>query len=112
MEFFDRDVEKVNAWATSIQILDFKLRHNEEFMDKNVRLREINREENDEENSYLDDVIRNEEIERNQALFNELVSVAAKIKELFVPLGRPGRVPKLFADLWLNILKTIYLFIK
>ena len=61
LEFFDRDVEKVNAWATSIQILDFKLRHNDEFLEKYVNIKEIVRDEDDEDNTnYLDDVIRNE----------------------------------------------------
>ena len=48
---------------------------------------------------YLDSLIRNEEIEENQQLWNELVDLAAKIKLTFVPLGRPGRTPKLFAQL-------------
>ena len=43
-----------------------------------------------------DDIIRNEEIEREQQLYTELVELAAKIKTTFVPLGRPGRIPKLF----------------
>lgn len=69
MEFFDKDVEKINSWATSIQILDFKLRHNEEFMSQYVTLREVNREDNDLadeeeiENQYFKDIIHNEEIE-------------------------------------------------
>ena len=69
MEFFDKDVEKINSWATSIQILDFKLRHNEEFMSQYVTLREASREDNDLadeeeiENQYFKDIIHNEEIE-------------------------------------------------
>ena len=43
-----------------------------------------------------DDIMRNEEIEREQQLFSELVELAAKIKATFVPFGRLGRVPKLF----------------
>jgi len=30
-QFFETDVMKLNAWATSIQILEFKLRNNLEF---------------------------------------------------------------------------------
>ena len=66
MEFFDKDIEKISSWATSIQILDFKLRHNEEFMTQYVTLKELNREgndledEEDAENQYYKDVIHNE----------------------------------------------------
>ena len=103
MEFFDKDIEKINSWATSIQILDFKLRHNEEFMSQYVTLKEVNREGDgledaeEAENQYFKDVIHNEEIELDQQLFNELVNVCTKVKELFVPMGRPLRTPKLFS---------------
>ena len=82
-EIFESVNDKLTSWATSIQILDFKLRHNEEFLEQYVTLTE-------------DDVVRNEVIEREQQLFLELVSLAGKIKDTFVPLGRPGRRPRLF----------------
>ena len=79
-------MEKLYAWASSLTILDFKLRHCKEFQDQFV-------------DEMSDDIMGNEKKERDQALFNELIGVATKIKENFVPLGRPVRTPKLF-DFW------------
>ena len=101
-EFFDKDVEKLNAWATSIQILDFKLRHNQDFMEKYFKPRELNPEDLEEggdDSTYYRDMEHNEKIERDQAMFNELVSLCAQIKELFIPMGRPLRYPKLFSEI-------------
>ena len=44
-------------------------------------------------------MIENEVIEDDQQMFNELHAIASRIKELFVPLGRPGKLPKLFSKL-------------
>ena len=44
-------------------------------------------------------MLANEVIERNQQMFIELHAISSRIKTMFVPLGRPGRVPKLFTQL-------------
>lgn len=98
--FYDKDVDRLSAWATSIQILDFKLKHSEEFLDNYVRKRVVEMDPADHINEeYYTNLVKNEELDRNQALFDELLSVTAKVKEVFVPYGRPGRHPKLFAEL-------------
>ena len=148
--FYEKDLEKLTAFANSIQILNFKLRHNEQFQYEFVQLRKIEplprdpdsesigsnfegfavesdapaspdkkkekdadgkaesdgddsaKEEKERaEKQYYDDTINNEEVERDQALFNELVTICGKIKEYFVPMGRCARegVPKLFGNL-------------
>lgn len=72
-------------------------------MDQYVNLREISalqpEDGEDEERSRLQDIMHNEQVEIDQALFNELVSICAKIKELFIPMGRPLRYPKLFSEI-------------
>jgi len=68
-DFYERDLEKLNAWATSIQILNFKLRHNKQFQEDFVELREPNMdrdlEDEDADRDYYRDLQKNEEIERN-----------------------------------------------
>lgn len=82
-EIYEDDIEKLYAWASSIQILDFKLKRLDQFVENYMTLSEH-------------DLIRNEQIERDMGLFTELVVLVTKIKDAFVPLGRPGRSPKLF----------------
>ena len=37
-QFFDKDVSKLSAWANSLQMLEFKLRHNADFQQMYVKL--------------------------------------------------------------------------
>ena len=102
-DFYEDDLEKLNAWATSIQILNFKLRHNKQFQEDFVVLAEPNLDRDpddmDADRDYYRDLSKNEEIERNQQMFDEFVKITGKVKDYFQPMGRPSRPPKLFTNL-------------
>jgi len=46
-----------------------------------------------------DNMISNEIVETNQAMFLELHSISTKIKNTFIPMGRPARLPKTFTKI-------------
>ena len=82
--FYPRDVIKIRAFASTIVILDFKLRHSRGFKERFV--------------DKTGDLIRDEELENNLELFKELVQLCIKVKEKFLdPEAEPEqKYPTLF----------------
>lgn len=77
-------------------MLEFKLQHNADFQQMYVVMKDTDME--DEAERY-ENIVANEQIENDQQLFKELIATASRIKDTFVPLGRPGKFPKLFSRL-------------
>ena len=82
--FYPRDVIKIRAFASTIVILDFKLRHSRGFKERFV--------------DKTGDLIRDEELENNLELFKELVQLCIKVKEKFLdPEAEPEpKYPSIF----------------
>ena len=82
--FFPRDVLKIRAFASTIVILDFKLRHSRGFQERFV--------------DKTGDLIRDEELEINLEMFKELVQLCIKVKEKFLDPEAESdpKLPELF----------------
>jgi len=62
-QFFEKDTAKLSAWANSLQMLEFKLRHNGDFQEMYVKMRATSTEEVVGENERYQNIMANEKIE-------------------------------------------------